>query len=394
VFWDGPVPDRPFPNRPYWMNIGDYDGDLDISVHLAVARGDVAEISRLLDAGHDINARCLSDYSALHWAIVADKTDAVRLLLSRGADPSIRGLGGSDGRDGDDAAVCAASFERVEAMEILLASGVDIHSEALAVAVISKNMDMIRLLAGSMSYDFTDVPRLEAIENVMHCAVHTWSLEVVQYLMGELKYDASTIATNKKSVLDSALLAIFKQEEVHDHLVETESDKDWAVAMQIIKLLVAAGASVNTVDKWVARTPLHFALQVQYPPPELIDFLLVEGADVNVPNFLGRTPFFQLLTRSDATEEMVRRFLRLGAILDVLDDDNNTPLHLVSSSEVASLLLNSGASPASKNKYGWTPLHTASCAGYIDVVTKLLDYGADMEAKDSSGRTPLLIPML
>jgi ankyrin repeat protein len=382
--WEGPIS-----NRPYWMNIGDYGG---ASVHRAAASGDVAEISRLLDAGHDINARCPSEYTALHWAIVVDKTESVRLLLSRGADPSMRGQVGSDGREGDDAALFAASFEKVAAMEVLVASRVGIHSEALAIAVISKNMDMIRLLVGSMSYDFTDVPRLEAIEGILHCAVRTWSLESVQYLMGELKYDASTVATNKKSVLNTALLAIFKQEDVCDQLLETDSDKDWAVAMQIIRLLVAAGASVNTVDEWVTRTPLHFALQVQYPPPELIDYLLVEGADVNVPNFMGRTPFFQLLIRSDATEETVRRFLRLGGILNTTDDDDNTPLHMVASPGIARLLLKSGASLASRNKYGQTPLHKASSTGYIDVVTQLLKHGADMEAKDSSGGTPLLMP--
>ncbi|KAF1939131.1 hypothetical protein EJ02DRAFT_457180 [Clathrospora elynae] len=46
---------------------------------------------------------------------------------------------------------------------------------------------------------------------------------------------------------------------------------------------------------------------------------------------MGRTPFFQLLTRLDATEEMVRRFQRLGGNLDVMDHDKNTPLHLVTS---------------------------------------------------------------
>jgi ankyrin repeat protein len=388
VSWADPVPDR-----PSWMDIGDHGGELDVSVHRASARGDVAELSRLLDAGHNMNARCSSENSALYCAIVADKTEAVRLLLSRGADPSMRGLGGSDGREGDNAALCAARFERVAVMEVLVARGVGINSDALGFAVISKNMDMIRLLVGTMSYDFTDMPRLQAVEGILPVAVHTWSLESVQYLMEELKYEASTIATNKQSVLNLALLAVFKQEDVHDQLVETESDKDWDVAMQIIQLLVAAGASVNAADDWIRRTPLHFALQLQYPPPRLIDYLLVQGADVNVPNWMGRTPFFQLLTRLDATEEMVRRFQRLGGNLDVMDHDKNTPLHLVASPEIASLLLTSGASPASKNKYGQTPLHQANYAGYIDVIAQLLKHSADIEAKNSSGKTPLLSAM-
>jgi ankyrin repeat protein len=387
VSWDDHIP------NPIWMDIGDHGGELDVSIHRAAAQGDVAEIARLLDAQHDINARCSSENTALHYAIVADNTEAVRLLLSRGADPSMRGLGGSDGRDGDDAALCAARLERVEVMELLIARGVGVHSEALGFAVTSKNMDMIRLLVGTMNYDFTDMPRLQAIEGMLPVAVHTWCLESVQYLMEELKYNASTTATNKQSVLDLALLAVFEQEDVHDQLVETESGKDWDAAMQIIQLLIATGASVNAVDDWVARTPLHFALQLKCPPLELIDYLLAQGANVNIPNWMGRTSFFQLLTRLDATEEMVRRFQRMGGNMDVLDHDKNTPLHLVKSPEITGLLLNSGASPVSKNRYGQTPLHQASCAGYIGVIVQLLDHGADLEAKDSSGNTPLLSAM-
>ena len=102
--------------------------------------------------------------------------------------------------------------------------------------------------------------------------------------MEDLKFDASTTATNKQSVLDLALLAAFKQEDVHSRLVETESGKDWDAAMQIIQLLVATGASVNAVDDWIARTPLYFAFQLQCPSPELIDYLLAQNANVNNSN--------------------------------------------------------------------------------------------------------------
>jgi ankyrin repeat protein len=387
VAWEAATP------PPIWMMISDYAGHLDVTVHRAAARGDVAEISRLLDTGHDIHARCSEQNTALHWAIIADEKEAVRLLLMRGADPSIRGQEGSDGRGGDDAGLLAARIERVAVMEVLVASGVGIRSEALGHAVISGNMDMIRLLVGSMSYDFTDMPRVQAHERSLPVAVHTWCLESVQYLMEQLKYDASSIANNKKSVLDLAILAVFNQEDVTDQLVETASDKDWAVGMQILRLLVAAGASVNAVDAWETRTPLHFALQVQYPPPELIDFLLSHGADVNVPNFMERTPIFMLLTRADATEEMVRRLQRLGAKLDVVDEDNNTPLHLVANPEMASLLVASGASLAAKNKYGQTPLHRVIRLGNVHVVARLVEHGADIEAKDSGGNTALLRAM-
>jgi hypothetical protein len=55
------------------------------------ARDDVVEVmARLLDAGADPNQRGLNDWTALHYAVVETNVDAVRLMLARGADPTLR----------------------------------------------------------------------------------------------------------------------------------------------------------------------------------------------------------------------------------------------------------------------------------------------------------------
>jgi ankyrin repeat protein len=101
---------------------------------------------------------------------------------------------------------------------------------------------------------------------------------------------------------------------------------------------------------------------------------------------MGRTPMFHLLTHLDATTELVRRFDRLGGTLRVTDNDGYSPLHLLKWTEIAQLLLNSGASPASKNKYGNTPLHLASMCGRHEVAALLLDLDTDIGGRDESGR--------
>ena len=55
------------------------------------ARPDALEVlALLLDAGSDPDQRGINDYTPLHWAIGDRNEDAVRLLLERGADPSLR----------------------------------------------------------------------------------------------------------------------------------------------------------------------------------------------------------------------------------------------------------------------------------------------------------------
>ena len=44
----------------------------------------------LIDAGADVNARGLNDWTALHFAVAADDPVAVEMLLDAGADPDAR----------------------------------------------------------------------------------------------------------------------------------------------------------------------------------------------------------------------------------------------------------------------------------------------------------------
>ena len=54
-------------------------------------------------------------------------------------------------------------------------------------------------------------------------------------------------------------------------------------------------------------------------------------------------------------------------------------------------LLDSGADKDAKNNYGWTPLIRACAHVHLEVVKLLLEYGADKEAKNNYGSTPLII---
>jgi len=78
--------------------------------------------------------------------------------------------------------------------------------------------------------------------------------------------------------------------------------------------------------------------------------------------------------------------------VNIVDYDNNTPLHLAASHNHAGAveyLLENGADVNAKNSVGMTPLHVAVKQGFIDVVKALLSYKPDLNIKDSRGWTPL-----
>ena len=128
--------------------------------------------------------------------------------------------------------------------------------------------------------------------------------------------------------------------------------------------------SENVPAPWVIITearPLHQA--VLSASPQVVEGMLNQGTDIN--------------TKAD-----VRNTETDGRLTDA------TPLHLAALDNpgpaVASLLLDWGADIEAKNDNRWTPLHSAAVWN-PEVAGLLLDRGTDIEAKTEDIWTPLHI---
>ena len=78
---------------------------------------------------------------------------------------------------------------------------------------------------------------------------------------------------------------------------------------------------------------------------------------------------------------MFASFQTMGAQIEAKDSCGSTPLHCADNAEVANCLINKGANIESKDENGSTPLHIASSEGRTDVVKCLTEMGAQIEAK-------------
>ena len=106
-------------------------------------------------------------------------------------------------------------------------------------------------------------------------------------------------------------------------------------------------------------TPLHLATKAR--ARDVVQLLLVRGADPNMADGIGWTP------------------LHYAAIY---------------SQDALRLLLDKGADPNKENENGMTPLHLAAeewehIYGGKDVVQLLLEGGADPNKRDGDGKNPL-----
>lgn len=163
----------------------------------------------------------------------------------------------------------------------------------------------------------------------------------------------------------------------------------WAVKCghrDAIKLLFDYGANIEAVGK-DSDTPLLWA--AKYGHRDAIKLLLDYGANIEVVDKVGSTPFYRAVKYENF--DVAKTLLEAGASIKSKDDD--ILLRAVQSSnplDLCKLLLEKGANvEGAKGFYKRTPLFWACVEEKLDVIQLLLQYGADVDARDKSGETPL-----
>jgi truncated hemoglobin YjbI len=88
--------------------------------------------------------------------------------------------------------------------------------------------------------------------------------------------------------------------------------------------------------------------------------------------------------------ELAAVLIRSGADPDAKEAEGHTPLYRASTGEVARVLLAAGATvDFASGPTRGTPLHQAARRGHVSVAQALLDHGAAIDARDAKGQTPL-----
>ena len=179
----------------------------------------------------------------------------------------------------------------------------------------------------------------------------------------------------------------------------------------VITTLVKAGGDVNARDD-LRTTPLHWAV-MHNQNPVVITVLLAAGADPNALDKKGRTPLkiaqkknnpsfvtafsqqavtaFKQDERKAAAAARKRRLeRRLRPSLVSCRKWNTSSFFRHARAEDVSRCLGAGADLNAQNKKGRTPLHTAAYFSKTPAVVKaLIKAGADLKARDKKDRTPL-----
>jgi len=180
--------------------------------------------------------------------------------------------------------------------------------------------------------------------------------------------------------------------------------------LQCFKLLQENGADINGVG--ASLPPLHMAAAED--KTHIIKYLITQGVDINKKDIEGRTAL--MFAVAEGQEHAAKLLIQAGAdvstvdangrsaqdyavnkrafeLLEVLGAEKQPTLHRLTQKgfiEKVEELVAQGADVNARDEVGRTPLHIASAENHNIDMKVLLDIGADVNARDGQGRTPLM----
>ena len=331
--------------------------------------GEAAGVRALLARGADVNAKePAHSQTALMWAAAQQHPDAVAALIEAGADVRVRSrdyqqtvtsevtqragreeLNYAVTRGGSTALLFAARSGDVDSARLLLAAGADVNealpdgTSALVLAAHSGHGAVASLL-------------LEKGANLDAAAIGYTALHAA-VLRGDLNTVKALIA--HKANINAA---ITKGTPVRRNSQDFE----------LPKTLVGA-------------TP--YLLAAKFLEVESMRALAAAGADTKMPMKDGTTPLMAAAGMGIVApaQDEKRGTDRRG--LAILDGGKAEPESQVLDAVSAALSL--GSDVNATNPAGDTALHTASAQGHDTVVKLLIEKGADLNARNKRGLTPL-----
>ena len=338
------------------------------SLHASVLGGHI-EICQLLTAhGADLNSRCADNWTPLHIASYEGHLEIGRWLLDYGADVN------SQEKRGRTPLHLAASYGRLQACRVLLERHAEVDpqnsddgSTPFLMALERGDPDVARLL---LDHNADVRVRNDKRNTPLHFAAYHGYPDICRIL---LERNAEVDPQNNDG--DTPFLRFWKNGRNPD----------------ILQLFLNHNADLR-VCEGNGYTPLHFAARNGLL--ELAQTLLNRNVEVNSQNSHKSTPL--LLASELGHPDVVQLLLDHNADLYLCDSDGDTPLHCAAVGgqlEVTLLLLKLNVEVNSRNVEGSTPLHLASRGskslrkGSAVVVRLLLDWGADVQARDLSGKT-------
>ena len=311
------------------------------------------------------------------------------------------------------------------ALEMLLNEGVNhkIQNQygmaAIHLACKSVCVEMVRLLLSRNPDDNNII--LDASGNTPMSLIFT-SVSTCLSLKYSVQPSNWYPLTDIKSRFEDTLRPVLKQMRLSVNIPKAVSGftvlyyamRNITSSSNVVKGLIGYGRAEVNHKNFLGKSPFHYAdrpkTHVSSPLRETllenwrnkVQLLLQNNAEVDVQDLCGCSPLHDAALSCDP--ELIQILITNGAMVNLRNKFGATPLHLLclnfdennmpfteaiaAPNEALDQLILAGADINCQDIYGSSVLHYAVYSHNKDIVTKLLELGADAELRDENGLNP------
>jgi len=383
-------------------------------IHFAASKGYLDVVKYLAKCGADIKSKGRDGRTVFHYACYGGNLELVKYLLENfnfdvneadkcGCTPLIYAIRGK-------------SENKIELLKYLLGKGANPDSsvkmgEVERIYFLSQNADFLKYLGKDKSVMKMKqkISKLQKLfigvswyrgAKPIHFAVESKDLKIVELLVSSGvdinsldDYGNTPLYYALKGKASGEIVRYFLDQGANLNLknMDKETPLFYAVGsgnLDIVKEFVSRGADLNVINS--DGENLLF-LATSDKNLDVVSYLIDNGVGVNCINKRGETPLLNAAEYSNLN--IVKYLIERGARIDVKDKEGNGVLHYAVNGGnwdiIKYFVEEMGVGVNEKNKEKVTPLHLACENPNYKIIEYLVEKGADVNAKDKKGNTPL-----